>query len=106
MKSNEWNKGFCIIYAQGTIGVKYDWRLNSSYQFICLFFNQAYCISIVWRCYKFLMLKAQAGRSVLRYMGGVSGPVDQESQTLVMGQDLPDYDTAMADPQYRHGAFS
>lgn len=52
------------------------------------------------------MLKAQAGRSVLRYMGGVSGPVDQESQTLVMGQDLPDYDTAMADPQYRHGALS
>lgn len=51
------------------------------------------------------MLKAQAGRSVLRYMGGVSGPVDQESQTLVMGQDLPDYDTAMADPQYRYEAL-
>lgn len=48
------------------------------------------------------MLKVQAGRSVLRYLGGVSGPVDQESQTLVMGQDLPDYDTAIADPQYRY----
>ncbi|XP_063609299.1 tetraspanning orphan receptor-like isoform X2 [Penaeus indicus] len=69
--------------------------------FITTLMAKAYCISIVWRCYKFLMLKAQAGRSVLRYMGGVSGPVDQESQTLVMGQDLPDYDTAMADPQYR-----
>lgn len=69
--------------------------------FITTLMAKAYCISIVWRCYKFLMLKAQAGRSVLRYLGGVSGPVDQESQTLVMGQDLPDYDTAMADPQYR-----
>ncbi|XP_071526391.1 uncharacterized protein [Panulirus ornatus] len=69
--------------------------------FITTLMTKAYCISIVWRCYKFLMLKAQAGRSVLRYLSGVSGPVDQESQTLVMGQDLPDYDTAMADPQYR-----
>ncbi|KAK3874100.1 hypothetical protein Pcinc_020936 [Petrolisthes cinctipes] len=69
--------------------------------FIFILMAKAYCISIVWRCYKYLMLKAQAGRSVLRYLGGVSGPVDQESQTLVMGQDLPDYDTAMADPQYR-----
>ncbi|KAK8725550.1 hypothetical protein OTU49_010616, partial [Cherax quadricarinatus] len=69
--------------------------------FITTLMTKAYCISIVWRCYKFLMLKAQAGRSVLRYLGGVSGPVDQESQTLVMGQDLPDYDTAIADPQYR-----
>lgn len=69
--------------------------------FISTLMVKAYCISIVWRCYKYLMLKAQAGRSVLRYLGGVSGPVDQESQTLVMGQDLPDYDTAIADPQYR-----
>ncbi|XP_050694519.1 lysosomal-associated transmembrane protein 4B-like isoform X2 [Eriocheir sinensis] len=69
--------------------------------FITTLMVKAYCISIVWRCYKYLMLKVQAGRSVLRYLGGVSGPVDQESQTLVMGQDLPDYDTAIADPQYR-----
>lgn len=32
---------------------------------------------------------------------GHSGPVDQESQTLVLGHDLPDYDTAITDPQYR-----
>lgn len=70
--------------------------------FISTLMAKAYCISIVWRCYKYLMLKAQVGRSVLQYLGGVSsGPVDQESQTLVRGQDLPDYDTAMADPQYR-----
>ncbi|XP_042230327.1 lysosomal-associated transmembrane protein 4B-like isoform X1 [Homarus americanus] len=70
--------------------------------FITTLMTKAYCISIVWRCYKFLMLRAQAGRSVLRYLDGVSGPVDQESQTLVMGQDLPDYDNAMADPQYSY----
>ncbi|CAL4065874.1 unnamed protein product [Meganyctiphanes norvegica] len=69
--------------------------------FVTTLMAKAYCISIVWRCYKFLMMRAQAGRSVLRYFGGVTGPVDQESQTLVMGQDLPDYDTACADPQYR-----
>lgn len=69
--------------------------------FVSTLMAKAYCISIVWRCYKFLMMRAQAGRSVLRYFGGVTGPVDQESQTLVMGQDLPDYDTACADPQYR-----
>ncbi|XP_076045516.1 uncharacterized protein LOC143027758 isoform X2 [Oratosquilla oratoria] len=69
--------------------------------FITTLMAKAYCISIVWRCYKYLILQAQAGRSVLRYLSGVTGPVDQESQTLVMGQDLPDYDTAVADPQYR-----
>ena len=47
------------------------------------------------------MLKAQAGQSVLRYLGSVAGPVDQESQTLVVGHDVPDYDTVMSDPQYR-----
>ncbi|KAK7084766.1 Lysosomal-associated transmembrane protein 4A [Halocaridina rubra] len=74
--------------------------------FISTLMAKGYCISIVWRCYKFLMLKAQAGQSVLRYLGSVSGPVDQESQTLVVGQDVPDYDTVMADPQYRKKLLS
>ncbi|XP_066949496.1 lysosomal-associated transmembrane protein 4B isoform X1 [Macrobrachium rosenbergii] len=74
--------------------------------FISTLMAKGYCISIVWRCYKFLMLKAQAGQSVLRYLGSVSGPVDQESQTLVVGHDVPDYDTVMADPQYRKKLLS
>lgn len=74
--------------------------------FITTLMAKGYCISIVWRCYKFLMLKAQAGQSVLRYLGSVSGPVDQESQTLVVGHDVPDYDTVMADPQYRKKLLS
>ncbi|XP_068212636.1 lysosomal-associated transmembrane protein 4B isoform X2 [Palaemon carinicauda] len=74
--------------------------------FISTLMAKGYCISIIWRCYKFLMLKAQAGQSVLRYLGSVSGPVDQESQTLVVGHDVPDYDTVMADPQYRKKLLS
>ncbi|RXG67743.1 Tetraspanning orphan receptor [Armadillidium vulgare] len=69
--------------------------------FITTFLVKAYCISIVWRCYKYLMQRSQGGRWPPRSHMGHSGPVDQESQTLVLGHDLPDYDTAITDPQYR-----
>lgn len=55
---------------------------------------KAYCISIVWRCYKYLTLRQQAMRSTVHYIlpgeGSERGP-EPDYSTL-----LPDYEQACA----------
>lgn len=62
--------------------------------FRVIFFLQAYCIGIVWRCYKFLTFRQQALRSTIHYiMPGEAGERQPEPDYSSL---LPDYDTACA----------
>lgn len=76
-------------------------RLNSQQLFLVVLvtfilslFWKAYCISIVWRCYKFLTLRQTAMRSTVHYIlpgeGSERGP-EPDYTTL-----LPDYEAACA----------
>lgn len=64
---------------------------------------KAYFISIVWSCYKFLTMRAEA---VLERDNCISGIVDGQnlleipSSMCSPGSDLPDYATAMTDPRF------
>jgi lysosomal-associated transmembrane protein len=60
-----------------------------------------YFISIIWSCYKFLTIRAEA----LERDSCVSGIIDGQNlldmpSSLSAGSDLPDYATAMTDPRF------
>ncbi|XP_064542373.1 tetraspanning orphan receptor isoform X2 [Drosophila montana] len=70
--------------------------------FVCIVFLKAYCIGIVWRCYKYLTLRQQHLRSLLPCIlpemavrggvgGGGFGAEERAYSTL-----LPNYDEAIA----------
>ncbi|XP_034477451.1 tetraspanning orphan receptor isoform X2 [Drosophila innubila] len=70
--------------------------------FVCIVFLKAYCIGIVWRCYKYLTLRQQHLRSLLPCVmtdtvlhgglgGGGFGAEERAYSTL-----LPNYDEAIA----------
>ncbi|KRG04970.1 uncharacterized protein LOC6580092 isoform X2 [Drosophila mojavensis] len=70
--------------------------------FVCIVFLKAYCIGIVWRCYKYLTLRQQHLRSLLPcglpemavrggIVGGGFGAEERAYSTL-----LPNYDEAIA----------
>lgn len=70
--------------------------------FVCIVFLKAYCIGIVWRCYKYLTLRQQHLRSLLPcvlpemavrggIVGGGFGSEERAYSTL-----LPNYDEAIA----------
>lgn len=64
---------------------------------------KVYFISIVWSCYKYLTMRAEA---VLERDNCISGIVDGQnlleipSSMCSPGSDLPDYATAMSDPRF------
>jgi len=68
--------------------------------FICIVFLKAYCIGIVWRCYKYLTLRQQHVRTLFPFLepptgvhsvGGTFGAEERSYSTL-----LPNYDEAIA----------
>lgn len=65
---------------------------------IFLFFIQAYCIGIVWRCYKYLTLRQQAMRSTVHYIlpgeGGERLP-EPDYSSLLRDQEAAAFATAM-----------
>ncbi|XP_068144606.1 tetraspanning orphan receptor [Drosophila tropicalis] len=73
--------------------------------FICIVFLKAYCIGIVWRCYKYLTLRQQHLRSLLPCVlpemglhgvgvGGAGGFTTEEQRAYTTL--LPNYDEAIA----------
>nr|BDT62952.1 MAG: baculoviral IAP repeat-containing protein [Trachysalambria curvirostris majanivirus] len=70
--------------------------------FINILIVKAYCINVVWCCYKYFMSKYEEEQLLLQYINGRLSQINQENnQTLRVEKNLPDYDTAIADPQYR-----
>ncbi|XP_022220227.2 lysosomal-associated transmembrane protein 4A isoform X2 [Drosophila obscura] len=68
--------------------------------FVCIVFLKAYCIGIVWRCYKYLTLRQQHIRTLFPFLetgsgvhgvGGTFGAEERAYSTL-----LPNYDEAIA----------
>ncbi|KAH8402205.1 hypothetical protein KR009_010448 [Drosophila setifemur] len=67
--------------------------------FVCIVFLKAYCIGIVWRCYKYLNLRQQQVRTLFPFLeapaglhvGGAFGAEERAYSTL-----LPNYDEAIA----------
>ncbi|KAH8277605.1 hypothetical protein KR018_001957 [Drosophila ironensis] len=68
--------------------------------FVCIVFLKAYCIGIVWRCYKYLTLRQQHVRTLFPFLepptgvhsvGGAFGGEERAYSTL-----LPNYDEAIA----------
>ncbi|KAH8394777.1 hypothetical protein KR222_005206 [Zaprionus bogoriensis] len=71
--------------------------------FVCIVFLKAYCIGIVWRCYKYLMLRQQHMRSLLPCVfpemgvqGGVAGGPGFGAEERAYSTLLPNYDEAIA----------
>ncbi|XP_033254647.1 lysosomal-associated transmembrane protein 4A-like [Drosophila miranda] len=68
--------------------------------FVCIVFLKAYCIGIVWRCYKYLTLRQQHIRTLFPFLetgsgingvGSTFGAEERAYTTL-----LPNYDEAIA----------
>lgn len=71
--------------------------------FVCIVFLKAYCIGIVWRCYKYLMLRQQHMRSLLPCVfpemgvqAGVPGGPGFGAEERAYSTLLPNYDEAIA----------
>lgn len=70
---------------------------------VCIVFLKAYCIGIVWRCYKYLMLRQQHMRSLLPCVfpemgvqSGIPGAAGFGAEERGYSTLLPNYDEAIA----------
>lgn len=65
--------------------------------------GKMYFISIVWSCYKFLTIRAEAALERENCGSGIidgQNLLEMPSGLSAMGSDLPDYATAMTDPRF------